>query len=142
MLKIERNCEDAAAPQPERFRRMFPPFVCAQTFPIMAGMPAAERARGFALIAFVVLCALWYWKQNILNVTPTPGLSDFRFYYYAAQHILHGESPYLTEDYVYPPLLACALTALAGFDYFTARWIWFVFSHACLLGAAFCCGGA
>jgi hypothetical protein len=103
----------------------------------MAVMPAAERARRLALIALVALCALWYWKQNVLNVLPTPGLSDFRFYYYAAQHILHGESPYLTLDYVYPPLLACALTSIAGFDYFTARWIWFVFSHACLLAAAF-----
>jgi hypothetical protein len=100
-------------------------------------MPAAERARRFALVAFVALCALWYWKQNVLNVIPSPGLSDFRFYYYAAQHILHGESPYLTVDYVYPPLLACALVPIAVFDYFTARWIWFVFSHACLLAAAF-----
>ncbi len=29
------------------------------------------------------------------------------------------------------------LTPIAAFDYFTARWIWFVFSHACLLTAAF-----
>jgi hypothetical protein len=103
----------------------------------MAVMPAAERARRFVLIAFIALCALWYWKQNVVNVLPTPGLSDFRFYYFAAQHILHGESPYLTADYIYPPLLACSLLPLAGFDYTTARWIWFVFSHACLLGAAF-----
>jgi hypothetical protein len=98
-------------------------------------MPAAHRERRFAFIVFITLCALWYWKQNVLNVRPTPGLSDFRFYYYAAQHILHGESPYLTEDYIYPPLLAGALAPIAGFDYFTARWIWFIFSHACLLGA-------
>jgi len=103
----------------------------------MSGMRAMEHARRFVLISFVGLCALWYWKQNIVNVIPTPGLSDFRFYYYAAQHIVHGESPYLTVDYIYPPLLACALTPLAGFDYFTARWIWFVFSHICLLAAAF-----
>ena len=110
---------------------------CARPSPIMSGMRAMEHARRFVLISFVGLCALWYWKQNIVNVIPTPGLSDFRFYYYAAQHIVHGESPYLTVDYIYPPLLACALTPLAGFDYFTARWIWFVFSHICLLAAAF-----
>lgn len=96
-----------------------------------------KQARPFLLAAFVALCALWYWKQNVLNVLPTPGLSDFRFYYYAAQHVLHGESPYLTADYVYPPLLACALTPLAFFDYYTARWIWFLFAHLCFLAAAF-----
>jgi len=89
------------------------------------------------VIAFVALCAIWYVKQNVLNVLPTPGLSDFRFYYYAAGRILHGESPYLIADYVYPPLLACVLVPLAGFDYYTARWIWFVFSHACFLAAAY-----
>jgi hypothetical protein len=108
-----------------------------QTFPIMANMPAAGRARRFVVIAFVALCAIWYVKQNILNVLPTPGLSDFRFYYYAAGRILHGESPYLIADYVYPPLLACILVPLAGFDYYTARWIWFVFSQACFLAAAY-----
>jgi hypothetical protein len=51
--------------------------------------------------------------------------------------VFHGESPYLTADYIYPPLLACALTPLALFDYYTARWIWFVFSQACFLGAAY-----
>jgi len=102
----------------------------------MAGMPAPARRR-LLLIAFVAACAIWYSKQNIFDAIPTPGLSDFRFYYYAAQHILNGESPFLTADYIYPPLLACLLVPLAAFDYFTARWIWFVFSHACLLAAAF-----
>jgi len=100
-------------------------------------MPAPTHARRTLLIAFVAACAIWYWKQNIHDAIPTPGLSDFRFYYYAAQHILHGESPFLTADYIYPPLLACLLVPIAAFDYFTARWIWFVFSHACLLTAAF-----
>jgi uncharacterized membrane protein len=103
----------------------------------MAGMSAPARARRLLLIAFAAACAIWYSKLNILDAIPTPGLSDFRFYYYAAQHILHGESPFLTADYIYPPLLACLLVPLAWFDYFTARWIWFVFSHACFLAAAF-----
>ena len=100
-------------------------------------MPAPGRARRLLLTAFILLCAIWYIKQNILNVLPTPGLSDFRFYYYAAGRILHGESPYLIADYVYPPLLACILVPLARFDYYTARWIWFVFSHACFLATAY-----
>ncbi|MGP0072794.1 MAG: glycosyltransferase family 87 protein [Bryobacteraceae bacterium] len=100
-------------------------------------MRAAERARPWMAAVFIALCAIWYFQQNVLNVLPTPGLSDFRFYYYAAQHILHGESPYLTADYIYPPLLACAMVPLAFFDYYTARWIWFLFSHACFLTAAY-----
>jgi hypothetical protein len=103
----------------------------------MAGMRVPDRARRFFVITFTAACAIWYFKQNILDVLPTPGLSDFRFYYYAAQHVLQGESPFLTADYIYPPLLACLLVPLAAFDYFTARWIWFVLSHACLLTAAF-----
>lgn len=105
-------------------------------FPIMANM-LAGRARRLLVMAFVALCAVWYVKQNILNVLPTVGLSDFRYYYYAAGKILHGESPYLIADYVYPPLLACLLVPIAGFDYYTARWIWFIFSQACFLTAAY-----
>ncbi len=104
---------------------------------IMAGMKFPDRARHLFVIAWAAACAVWYFKQNVLNILPTPGPSDFRFYYLAAQHILHGESPFVTADYIYPPLLACLLTPIAAFDYFTARWIWFVFSHACLLTAAF-----
>ncbi|HTW64773.1 MAG TPA: glycosyltransferase family 87 protein [Bryobacteraceae bacterium] len=100
-------------------------------------MFASTGPRRLLLIIIVAACAVWYVKQNILDVLPTPGLSDFRFYYFAAQHILHGESPFLTADYIYPPLLACLLVPIAAFDYFTARWIWFIFSHACLLTAAF-----
>jgi hypothetical protein len=96
-----------------------------------------RTARPVLFSIFLALCALWYWKQNVLNVLPTPAPSDFRFYYYAAQHILRGQSPYLTADYIYPPLLACALVPLAFFDYYTARWIWFVIAHVCFLAAAF-----
>jgi hypothetical protein len=103
----------------------------------MIAMLAVTGRRRLWVFIFLVACAIWYVKQNILNVLPTPGLSDFRFYYFAAQHILHGESPFLTADYIYPPLLACLLVPLALFDYYTARWIWFVFSQFCLLTAAF-----
>src|SRR5947209_2326052 len=99
----------------------------------MAGMFRAGGARPLILIAWITLCAIWYVKQNVVDAIPTPGLSDFRYYYEAARHISHGESPYLTSEYIYPPLLACLLAPIAWLDYYTARWIWFVFSHACFL---------
>jgi hypothetical protein len=86
--------------------------------------------------AIVILCAGWYLHDSFLDQMPTAGLSDFRCYYLAAQHVARGESPYLSDSYLYPPLLACLLTPLAALDYLPARWLWFLFSHACLLAAA------
>ena len=86
--------------------------------------------------AIVLLCAGWYIHDSFVDQMPTAGLSDFRCYYLAAQHVAHGESPYLADGYLYPPLLACALTPLAALDYLPARWVWFLFSHVCLLMAA------
>jgi hypothetical protein len=84
----------------------------------------------------VLLCAAWYLHDSFLKQMPDSGLSDFRCYYLAAQHVARGESPYLEESYLYPPLLACLLTPIARLDYVPARWVWFLFSHACLLAAA------
>ncbi len=68
---------------------------------------------------------------------PDGGPSDFKFYYLAAQHVLHGRSPFFEGGYVYPPLLACVLAPLARLSYLTARWVWFGASHAALLLAAY-----
>ena len=103
----------------------------------MAGMLRSGRARRVLVVVWIVLCAVWYVKQNVVDALPTPGLSDFRYYYDAARHVAHGESPYRTAEYVYPPLLACLLVAVAWLDYYTARWIWFLFSHVCFLAAAY-----
>jgi hypothetical protein len=84
----------------------------------------------------VSLCAAWYFHDSFLDQMPNASLSDFRCYYLAAQHVVRGESPYLAEGYLYPPLLACLLTPLAPLDYVPARWVWFLFSHVCLLAAA------
>jgi hypothetical protein len=84
----------------------------------------------------VLLCAAWYFHDSFWDQMPNAGLSDFRCYYLAAQHVARGESPYLAEGYLYPPLLACLLLPLAPLDYVPARWVWFLFSHACLLAAA------
>ena len=103
----------------------------------MTVMLRSAAARRLLAIVWLGLCAYWYYKQNVRDVLPTTGLSDFRYYYDAAHHVLHGESPYLTSEYIYPPLLAVVLAPVARFDYYTARWIWFVFSHICFLGAAY-----
>jgi alpha-1,2-mannosyltransferase len=84
----------------------------------------------------VLLCGAWYFHDSFLERMPNAGLSDFRWYYLAAQHVARGQSPYLAEGYLYPPLLACLLTPLAPLEYVPARWVWFLFSHACLLAAA------
>ena len=85
---------------------------------------------------FLILCAAWYAYDTILTQLPQNSDSDFRGYYLAARHVLHGESPFLAEGYLYPPLLALSMAPLGGLSYLTARWVWFVFSQACLLLAA------
>jgi hypothetical protein len=84
------------------------------------------------------MCAWRYYEKTIAIVAPqlvdTP--SDFRPYHQAARHIVHGESPYLADGYIYPPLLAFLLTPLAPLDYVTARRVWFVISQIFLIAAA------
>ena len=74
--------------------------------------------------------------RQLLQKIPHNTLSDFRWYYLAAQHVLHGESPYLSSGYIYSPFLACLLAPLASLNYVPAFWVWFLASHACLLWAA------
>jgi alpha-1,2-mannosyltransferase len=96
----------------------------------------AEKWLPRAAPAVMILCAGWYVYHSVIQQAPTASLSDFRWYYLAARHITHGESPYLAEGYLYSPLLACLITPLAFLEYVPARWIWFLISHACLLSAA------
>jgi hypothetical protein len=84
----------------------------------------------------MLLCAAWYIYDSFIQKIPHDTLSDFRWYYLAAQHVLHGESPYLSAGYIYSPFLAFLLAPLASFKYVPAFWIWFILSHACLLTAA------
>ncbi len=84
----------------------------------------------------MLLCAAWYIYDSFIQKIPHDTLSDFRWYYLAAQHVLHGESPYLSAGYIYSPFLAFLLTPLATLKYVPAFWIWFLVSHACLFTAA------
>jgi hypothetical protein len=85
---------------------------------------------------FLILCAGWYTYDTILTQLPANTDSDFRGYYLAARHVLHGESPFLEDSYIYPPLLALLMAPLGALSYLPARWVWFVFSQGCLLWAA------
>ena len=85
---------------------------------------------------FLILCAGWYTYDTILTQLPANTDSDFRGYYMAARHVLHGESPFVEDSYLYPPLLALLMAPLGALGYLAARWVWFVFSQACLLLAA------
>ena len=92
--------------------------------------------RRIGALLFVLFCAGMYFQTCFWRQMPTSSPSDFQWYYLAARHVLHGQSPFLAAGYLYPPLLAFVLTPLAPLDYLTARWIWFLCSHLCLLAAA------
>ena len=84
----------------------------------------------------LILCAGWFAYDAVLTQLPKDTDSDFRVYYFAARHVLRGESPFLAEGYIYPPLLAMLMAPLGALGYLAARWVWFVFSQGCLLLAA------
>jgi hypothetical protein len=88
-------------------------------------------------ILFCLFCAAWYFHATVWNIIPQLSRpSDFTLYYAAARDILAGRSPFVTEGYIYPPLLASLLTPLAALSYVAARWVWFLVSQLCLLSAA------
>lgn len=92
---------------------------------------------GNSFCALIVLvCILVYVRKSIVPVIPTlAGTSDFSAYFYAADDLLHGRSPYSNPVFFYPPLLAFLMIPLALVDYVAARWIWFVLSHLLLIDA-------
>jgi hypothetical protein len=96
----------------------------------------SKIAKGTAAL-FFFLCVAWYCREMAALVVPyIKNASDFSAYYEAARNVLAGRSPFLTDGYIYPPLLAFLLTPIATVSYVTARWVWFLFSHMCLLSAA------
>jgi len=96
----------------------------------------SKIAKGAAAL-FFCLCVVWYFHEMVTKVAPyIKNASDFTAYYEAARNVLGRRSPFVTDGYIYPPLLAFLLTPLATVSYVTARWVWFAFSQACLLTAA------
>ena len=96
-----------------------------------------RRAAAITGAAVVCFCSLQYIRTNVYaQVAGLAAPSDFLHYYRAGQAVLAGRSPFGDPEYLYPPLVAFVAAPLALTDYVTARWIWFLFSHACLLGAA------
>jgi hypothetical protein len=96
-----------------------------------------KRGVNLAAILFCVLCAAWYFRVTVLTVIPELSHpSDFTLYYEAARNVLAGRSPFVTEGYIYPPLLAWLLAPLATLSYVAARWVWFLLSQSCMLAAA------
>ena len=92
-----------------------------------------------AAMGIILFCADRYYYTTIAIRVPTVlhgAPCDFLPYYQAAQHILHGESPFLADGYIYPPLLAFLLTPLAWLDYAAARSIWFAMSQLFLVASA------
>jgi hypothetical protein len=100
------------------------------------GDRVSQAAKRWSAILFAAVCAWWYWQRCWLAQMPDAGPSDFQLYYRAAQHVAHGRSPFFEGGYIHPPLLACLMAPLALLEYVTARWIWFVASHAAMLLAA------
>jgi hypothetical protein len=87
-------------------------------------------------LPFVLVCGLFYVRENVFWQLPNAGASDFAAYYLAAGNILQGQSPYLADSYIYPPALSFLITPIAALDYLAARWIWFLISEFCLLLSA------
>jgi Glycosyltransferase family 87 len=89
-------------------------------------------------LCILLVCANTYYEKTIESRLPilNPAPSDFLPYHQAAQHIVHGESPFLADGYIYPPLLAFLLTPLGPLDYVTARRIWFAISQLLLIASA------
>jgi hypothetical protein len=97
----------------------------------------SKRLVRLAALLFCLLCAAWYFRETFWKVIPALGRpSDFRVYHEAAQGVLAKRSPFATDGYIYPPLLAYLLAPLAPVSYVSARWVWFLLSQGCLLAAA------
>jgi hypothetical protein len=76
-------------------------------------------------------------------VRPGSDLSDFRdTYYIAAQHALHGSSPYSNSSYlpyqmyIYPPPFAVLLAPIAELSIHHAQQLWYALSLAMIVAAA------
>jgi Glycosyltransferase family 87 len=92
-----------------------------------------KRAAWLLGIAFLGV----YLYRNGVVVWPFlfRSVGDFGNHHEAGQALLRGESPF-AHWMNYPPLHPFLMAPLALLDYETARIVWFLFGHACLLGSA------
>src|SRR5580658_8906992 len=101
-----------------------------QGHPREADAPSPARQKLMARRApllFFLLCAAFYFHETVVTVIPDLNApSDFKPYHEAARDILAGRTPFVTQGYIYPPLLAYLLTPLAPLSYLAARWVWFL----------------
>lgn len=100
-----------------------------------------KRLAGYGEVAAQLLigaCIAWYLIANVWRVIPAipKSPSDFSVYYRAGHALRQGASPFLQLEYDYPPLIAFLAAPLTLLNYIAARWVWFLFSQACLLLAA------
>ena len=101
-------------------------------------MSAADRFRRHALAWIlwvpVVAIALWLvltWMPGTFDPAllggRAPKAADFQHFFYAAEHVWQGKSPYTSfgGGYVYPPLLATVLAPLTPLGIEHAAKLWF-----------------
>ena len=61
---------------------------------------------------------------------------DFQHYHRAGRHLLAGESPYATERFDYPPLVAYVAAPLGALELRDARAVWLAVNALALVGCA------
>jgi hypothetical protein len=97
----------------------------------------SRRTAGILLVFGSLAVAGYLVFQVVLPARYLPATAgDFGNYYRAGAAVLAGKSPFNVPGFDYPPLLAFLAAPLALLPLEAARWIWFLGSEACLLGAA------
>lgn len=81
------------------------------------------------LVLAVMLCGIYFASRSGAN--PDQYKNDFNVYYFAAQEILEGRTPYDNSlgawtPYLYPPLLAELLAPFAWLPLPVAAYLWFL----------------
>jgi hypothetical protein len=87
------------------------------------------------LLGIVFLGAYAYRNGVVVWPFLFRSVGDFGNHHEAGQALLRGESPF-ANWLNYPPSLPFLMVPLALLDYETARIVWFLAGHACLLGSA------
>lgn len=92
-----------------------------------------------ALLVLLILASGIHFARRS-GTDPQTYSNDFNVYYFAARELIEGRDPYQNSlgawtPYLYPPLFAEALTALALLPLPVAAYLWFLISAASVLVA-------